>query len=212
MLSLKLQTSISHCLFCVPTQISLETSPTFPKRNSAFPIAVKGNALPPVPTPLFLWNPLSNHLTLTADLQNVSRIQPFFTKLCLSHHHPLPNHYKSLLTVLPASAPAPYSPCQQRSRMFLLKLKSCYSLPWWLPTSLKRKARALPLDPHCPTEPTSSLSPLPPSAPCTLTSLEHIHTFLLQTFSLAISSLWNTLPPASQESSGLILAPASSLF
>lgn len=124
MLSSKLQTSISHCLFCVPTQISLETSPTFPKRNSAFPIAVKGNALPPVPTPLFLWNPLSNHLTLTADLQNVSRIQPFFTKLCLSHRHPLPNHYKSLLTVLPALAPAPYSPCQKRSRMILLKLKS----------------------------------------------------------------------------------------
>lgn len=60
MLSPKLQTSISNCLFCVPTQISLETSPAFPKLNSAFPIAVKGNAIPPVPTPLFLWNPLSN--------------------------------------------------------------------------------------------------------------------------------------------------------
>lgn len=45
----------------------LETSPTFPKPNSAIPISVKGS-IPPVPTPLFLLNPIYNQLTLTADL------------------------------------------------------------------------------------------------------------------------------------------------
>lgn len=56
----------------------LETSPTFPKPNSAISISVKGS-IPPVPTPLFLQNPIYNQSTLTADLQSVSRTQPFIT-------------------------------------------------------------------------------------------------------------------------------------
>lgn len=48
-----------------------------------------------------------------------SRVYPeynLFHQLCLRHHRPLPNYYKSLLTGLPAPASTPYSLCSTKKQ------------------------------------------------------------------------------------------------